>query len=69
MYIKRCKGNCPKCGSDNLEYSVSGIGDDAMYYPFTCIDCNCSGKEWYNLEYFGTFSNYSTKLKLKTNQK
>lgn len=44
------QGECPNCGSENLDfYNLSFAIDSQVYYEFTCNDCNAEGKEWYNL--------------------
>lgn len=45
------EGKCPKCGRYNLDYDALEIGDNAVYYPWTCPDCGASGKEWYELTF------------------
>lgn len=47
-------GNCPKCGSEYLEYSAVIMEDEHAVYPFKCEDCGCEGKEWYLLQYIET---------------
>ena len=47
-------GECPKCGSTSLTYGVLEPQDDEIYYPFTCDDCGCKGKEWYALRFVQT---------------
>ncbi len=50
-----CRGKCPKCESENLEYGALELEDsDMIYYPFTCPDCKTTGKEWYSIEYTET---------------
>jgi endogenous inhibitor of DNA gyrase (YacG/DUF329 family) len=51
---KNCKGKCPFCGSEDLEYGVLEIQDELLYYPFTCNDCDKEGEEWYDMEYATT---------------
>ncbi len=43
------QGQCAKCGSDNIDYDAIEMGDNALYYPYTCNDCKFSGEEWYDL--------------------
>lgn len=43
---KQCEGNCPRCGSTDIDYEAIKLGDGAMYYPGRCNDCNCSFKEY-----------------------
>ena len=46
-------GKCPKCGSENLDYSDSDILDNGIDYNFTCNECGFSGKECYDLKFVG----------------
>ena len=46
------QGNCPKCGSDNLDYeTIVDItpSNQAIFYPYECSKCGFKGKEYYNL--------------------
>jgi len=48
-------GECPSCGSINLEYG-SFVTDewekeDCGFYPIFCSSCGYEGKEIYSLEY------------------
>lgn len=45
------EGKCPNCGYYNLDYDSMEIKDNMVYYPWTCEDCNASGKEWYELNF------------------
>lgn len=54
---KKCKGQCPKCDSLNLEYGESGVEDENYFYDFVCNDCKATGTEWYNLQYDETILN------------
>jgi predicted nucleic-acid-binding Zn-ribbon protein len=45
------QGLCPKCGSENLDYSISELHDSSLEYPFQCENCGFEGAEWYNLEF------------------
>ena len=50
------QGKCPRCGSDNLNYeTVCDVtpGDECIYYPFDCDDCEFEGREYYNLTFSG----------------
>ena len=48
---KECKGKCPKCGSENIEYWNSELLDDSIGYNLECMDCGCHAIEWYKLTY------------------
>jgi predicted nucleic-acid-binding Zn-ribbon protein len=45
------ENQCPKCGSENIEYGSIEPAEGAIYYPATCADCLDTFKEWYNLEF------------------
>ena len=47
------QGECPRCGSDELEYGEFSYGHigDTCYYTFVCQKCGCIGKEWYKMVY------------------
>lgn len=45
------EGKCPKCGNYNLDYDPLEIEGNAVYYPWICLDCKSSGKEYYNLTF------------------
>lgn len=49
------QGECPKCGSTDLDYGSreGGVGGDTFYYPFTCKTCKFEGKEWYEANFTG----------------
>lgn len=51
---KQCEGECPKCGSHNIDYDVLELIMDQVYYPATCEDCNTQFKEWYFIKYNDT---------------
>ena len=48
---KVCEGNCPKCGSDDLEFFDTIKDGMSLGYEFECNECGSQGTEWYNLEY------------------
>jgi len=49
------QGYCPKCNSDDLSYESNTVvsGDECVYYPFTCNNCEFEGREYYNLHFTG----------------
>jgi predicted nucleic-acid-binding Zn-ribbon protein len=52
--VKMDERNCPKCGSDNIDYgSIVDVTPSilAVYYPVECLDCGYTGKEYYNLHF------------------
>jgi predicted nucleic-acid-binding Zn-ribbon protein len=38
-------GQCPKCGSENLEYGSFEVDADCICYPWTCEKCGSEGAE------------------------
>ena len=46
---EQSQGNCPKCGSDELEYGSTEIKGDSLGYEFTCSKCGIQGVEWYDV--------------------
>jgi hypothetical protein len=50
------QNECPKCGSDNLEYGNMETDGECLGYEFECNDCGCCGTEWYKLEFLETVS-------------
>ena len=45
------QGECPCCGSTELEYGVLELEGEQCAYPYTCRNCSFTGKEWYRLEF------------------
>jgi len=47
------QGKCPKCGSLDLDYGAMehSMGDEEVYYPFTCGNCGFAGRECYHLKF------------------
>lgn len=54
MISKSCVGECPVCGSSDLEFDVATIEDGGVCYPFTCNSCGKDSEEWYDLNYSET---------------
>jgi predicted Zn-ribbon and HTH transcriptional regulator len=52
--IDYCMGECPKCGSEDIDYDVLEIGDTYAFYPAKCEDCGQKFEENYELTYTGT---------------
>jgi len=46
-----CQGNCPNCGSYNLDYQGLETEGTMTWYPFTCDDCKAVGSEDYDMAY------------------
>ena len=51
------QGNCPKCGSTNLEYGDeirdSGAISESIEYPYVCCGCSFEGREIYSISFCG----------------
>lgn len=47
------EGQCPFCGSCDLNYGTIELEGDMMYYPWKCEHCGHEGEEWYNLIFAG----------------
>ena len=41
------EGQCPHCGSDNLETLDQGMDDDTYYYDMECNECKGRWKDTY----------------------
>lgn len=52
------QGVCPTCGSENLNYEtiLDTGGIESVCYPFTCDDCDFTGKEVYVLSFSGYYN-------------
>jgi formate dehydrogenase maturation protein FdhE len=48
---KECRGECPKCGSSNINYGASELVDETLIYPSHCNICHTDFSEEYKLEY------------------
>ena len=51
------EGECPNCGSENIEYDCAEIDGDGVGYEYQCNDCGHYDTEWYDLV-FATHSSY-----------
>jgi len=49
--IDEFQGICPKCGTDNLDYTDVKSDDNGIHYPWECLDCGAKGKECYYIEF------------------
>lgn len=47
------QGDCPHCGSDDLEYGDAYLDGDLYIYNFKCNNCGTEGKERYVLDFSG----------------
>ena len=53
-------GKCPYCGSENVEYGMSGPCEGEYYYEANCYDCDNKWREYFTMT-FNT--NYGYPLK------
>lgn len=44
---------CANCGSENIDYDLMEFGNlgETLIYPYTCVDCGKSGKEFYQVTF------------------
>ena len=49
------QGQCPKCGSNDLDYESVELGmiGDTISYPYTCLNCRLKGYECYDVAFVG----------------
>jgi len=45
------QGSCPLCDKAALDFGMIGVDDGGVYYPWKCIECEASGKEFYHIEF------------------
>lgn len=46
----KVQGQCPQCGSLNIEYDTIEMSNDMrVYFPAVCTDCKLSFEEHYDL--------------------
>ena len=55
MNTKKCKGECPKCGNDDIDM-IGTSGDDELYQfiEYYCNECETEFEERYKMEYVET---------------
>ena len=49
--MKECENHCPKCNSENIEWSAKDIQDNSIYQNATCQDCSCEFTEYWGYIY------------------
>ena len=53
---KVVQGQCPYCGSSNIEYDSMQFSDaNYVYYPAHCLDCKKDFEEHYRLVFDGCY--------------
>lgn len=60
------QGDCPACGSNNLNYWTVEVDWDTASYDWTCEDCGSQWIEWYHLEFYSQMLTYDWTKKLNT---
>jgi len=45
------QGICPKCDSDDLDYSPVKADDGGVHYSWECGGCGAKGNEYYTIEF------------------
>lgn len=56
MNRKLVQGECPFCGSTNIEYdSIQSLDANCIYYPAHCLDCKKDFEEQYTLVFDGCY--------------
>ena len=50
--VEMAAGHCPirDCTGD-LDYGSFEPADDGGYYPWRCLSCGATGKEWYDMSF------------------
>lgn len=51
--ISNKQGQCPYCGSVDINYGSIQIEEDHIYYPAECNDCYKYFEEWHYLKFIG----------------
>jgi len=51
MNKNHTQGECPICGTCELDYSPVQSDDNGVYYAWECGLCGATGKECYNIEF------------------
>lgn len=47
-------GVCPFCNKEGvLDYGSTSLEGGMLYYEWTCLNCNHTGEEWYELSFVG----------------
>ena len=52
--VEMAAGHCPVRGcKGGLNYDCFVPGGDGGYYPWRCMSCGATGKEWYDMSFSG----------------
>lgn len=51
---KECVGECPKCGSFDIEYGSNKLFENDIWYKAVCEECWCEFTERYDLVFSET---------------
>lgn len=60
------QGECPACGSSNLDYGAVEVDWDTASYDWTCCDCGSQWIEWYWLEFYSQMLTFDWTKKMST---
>jgi len=49
------EGECPKCGSADLDYSTPNVSGGGVYFDVECEGCGITFQEWFEIEFDAHF--------------
>ena len=49
------EGECPYCGSENVDFHGPDFADDMIFYDCDCPDCENSYQEWYTVQFHSVY--------------
>lgn len=50
--VEMAAGHCPVRGCEgDLDYGCFELEDDGGYYPWRCMSCGATGKEWHDMSF------------------
>lgn len=61
-----CQGECPICGSPDLNYDESWIDNMCVYYDRECNNCHSQWTEWYTMDFYSQHVDYDWLQKKNT---
>ena len=53
LVFRVTQGHCPKCGSDDINYGLSEVQDESIFYESDCNECESKFHEHYTLKFSG----------------